>query len=138
MSKGAKGETFIFKIKNQDPLSIGFGEVFYASLEIGNSGEAEQTLEVPYGTNYTVTEEAHLRYKVLGEGTHVVQTVEGFDSATIRNYKTSNEYFSDVSVKVNKVGDKGFPVDNSNPFNTEMPKALLPSDSTREDGNEEN
>lgn len=128
--KSADGETFIFKISNEDPSSVGNGENFYVALEIKN-GAAEKTLDVPYGVNYVVTEEDHLRYKIFGAEECIVKTISDQNTATIQNYKTGGGYFSDVKVKVNTVDEKGFPQGNSSSRNSAAPVASLPSSSTK-------
>lgn len=131
-TRGANGEIFIFKIANGDSSSVGYGGTFYVSLEI-KDGKAEKTLQVPYGEKYTVTEEAHLRYKVYGSDEQVVKTITGQDTATIQNYKVNDSFFSDVSVKVNTVDKNGFPDKNNSPFEHMAPKSSLPSGSVKDD-----
>ncbi len=122
------GEEFIFKITNNDPHSISYGQSIYVSLTVekDSSGQvtASKTVGVPYGENYVVTEEKHMRYQQrVTNQTNVAKTISGQDHVTLQNYKVKDGYFSDVSTKVNTVNEdgqgSGFPLKNDRKYNSQ-------------------
>lgn len=117
-TSSAAGEDLIFKYEIKDAD----GAVFYAYVQVekgqpsGNSG----VMTVPAGT-YEIKEISALRYQVAEDDTNpktgiiVKQKKDGVSPAecSFYNYKSSNSYFSDVSINGNKVGENGFTaVDN--------------------------
>ncbi|MCI7261668.1 MAG: hypothetical protein MR562_00390, partial [Clostridiaceae bacterium] len=122
------GEEFVFKITNNDPHSITYGQSIYVSLTVKKDSlgqvTASKTVGVPYGENYVVTEEKHMRYQQrVTNQTNVAKTISGQDHVTLQNYKVKDGYFSSVSTKVNTVNEygdgSGFPLKNDRNHNSQ-------------------
>lgn len=103
--------TINFEITNEDTNSLGNGNKFYASITIpGNASEKSESVTIanlPVG-KYKVTELPHMRYRLASdsENDQVIDTTATLAAgdaykAEFRNYKTSNNYFTDTDVIVN-------------------------------------
>lgn len=99
--------TFLFEITGED------GSKFYTSIVIlaGETGGSQTLKGIPAGT-WTVKELDHMRYQ-LADGNSNPQTKKlsaqkpGQNSFTFTNVKSTDSYFSDSSLILNKVNEDG-------------------------------
>lgn len=109
--------TINFEITNEDANSLGHGNKFYASITIpGDASEKSGSVTIanlPVG-EYKVTELPHMRYQLASDSkndqvidtTAILADGETY-KAEFQNYKTSNNYFTDTDVIVNRVEESG-------------------------------
>lgn len=111
VTNDGEGETFIFEIKNGDPNSPGYGEMFYATIVI-KDGKGEITIHGVFASNsYEVKEMDNMRFKPYqGKSTASINATGNDGSYTVgfMNYRESSGYFTDTDVAINKVTADGF------------------------------